>query len=83
MGSGTSEKPKWGVGTVGPVGPVGPVGSRSGIIVKNDKVVSGRTIFSNTVSYTKLDFPTKFHQNRAKIAKVCHLGSFWGGGLWW
>ena len=61
-------------------------------IIKNDKSgfwvdrVGGwgglmnprHTIFSNTVSYTKLNFPTKFYQNRAK---VCHLGGFWMGGL--
>ena len=35
------------------------------------------TIFSNTVSYTKLHFPTKLYQNLAKIAKVSHLGGFW------
>ena len=32
-------------------------------------------------THNKLDFPAKFHQNRAKIAKVCHLGGFWVGGL--
>ena len=26
--------------------------------------------------YSKLDFPTKFHQNRTN-AKVVHLGGFW------
>ena len=39
------------------------------------------TIFSNTVSYTKLHFPTKLYQNLAKIAKVSHLGGFWVGWL--
>ena len=43
--------------------------------------ITRHTIFSNTVSYTKLDFPTKFYQNRAKIAKVCRLGGFWVDGL--
>ena len=41
------------------------------------------TIFSNTVSYTKLDFPTKFYQNRAKIAKVSHLRWFLGAWAGW
>ena len=27
--------------------------------------------------------PIKFYLNQAKIAKVCHLGSFWVGGLGW
>ena len=39
------------------------------------------TIFSNTVSYTKLHFPTKLYQNLAKIAKVSDLGGFWVGWL--
>ena len=29
-------------------------------------------IFSKTSNYTKLDFPNKFHQNRAKITKDGH-----------
>ena len=33
------------------------------------------------IPYTKLDFSTKFYQNRAKIAKVSQFGSFWVGGL--
>ena len=28
-----------------------------------------------------LDFPTKFHTNRTKIAKVCIWGGFWVGGV--
>ena len=40
--------------------------------------------FANVVraplgSYPNLHFPTNFHQNRTKIAKVCYRGGFRGG----
>ena len=37
------------------------------------------TKFYLTLSYPNLHFPTKFHQNQTKIAKVCYRGDFWGG----
>ena len=37
--------------------------------------------YSKILCYTKLDFPTKFNQNRAKIDKVSHLSCFWVGEL--
>ena len=37
------------------------------------------THYQKSITYPKLDLPTKFHQNRTKIAKVCYWGSFWMG----
>ena len=38
-----------------------------------------QTKFYFTLSYPNLHFPTNFHQNRTKIAKVCYRGGFRGG----
>ena len=39
-----------------------------------------RTKFFFTLSYPKLHFPTNFHQNPTKIAKVFYQGGF--RGVW-
>ena len=36
--------------------------------------------YSQILLVTLNDFPTKFYQNQAKIANVCHLSGFWVDG---